>query len=129
MKSLRTLVVAPVAAFVLTVSAFAADPSGTWKWTQTRPGGQTNESTLKLQEKDGKLTGAVTSPMGETAISDGTYAADTVKFSVERERNGNKFVIKYDGKVEGDAIKGTITMPGRDGGEPRKVDWNATRVK
>lgn len=123
------MVAAPVAAFVLTVSAFAADPSGTWKWTSTRPGGETSESTVKLDEKDGKLTGAVTTPMGETAISNGTFAADTVKFTVERERNGNKFVITYDGKVEGDTIKGTILMPARGGGDPRKVDWTATRVK
>lgn len=129
MKPLRTFTAASFAALILTVTAFAADPSGSWKWTNTRPGGQTSETTAKLQEKEGKLTGTVSSPMGETAISDGTFAADSVKFTVERERNGNKFVIKYEGKVEGDAIKGTILMPGRDGGEPRKVDWNATRVK
>ena len=120
---------APVAALVLTVSAYAADPSGTWKWTNTGPGGNSFESTLKLQQKDGVLTGTITGPMGESAISDGTFANDEVKFTVSREREGRKFVVKYDGKLDGDSIKGTVQRPGRDGGEGRKMDWNAQRVK
>ncbi len=125
MISLRTLLVAPVAALVLTVSALAADPSGTWKWTSTGPGGQSFEQTMKLELKEGKLSGTVTGPRGETAISDSTFVDDALTFSVVRERNGEKWVIKYDGKLQADAIKGTIVMPGRDGGEPRKLEWNA----
>lgn len=129
MKLLQTLVLAPVAAFVLTVSAFAADPSGTWKWTATGPGGQSFESTLKLEMKDGKLAGTITNRRGETPISDATFAGDQVKFSVVRERDGQKWTSKYDGKLEGDTIKGKYEMPGRDGGEARTVDWTATRAK
>ena len=43
--------------------------------------------------------------------------------------NDTKFVIKYAGKLEGDAIKGTIERPGRDGGAATKTDWTATRAK
>lgn len=35
--------------------------------------------------------------------------------------------MKYSGKVDGDKLTGKIEMPGRDGGEPRTMDWNATR--
>ena len=52
-----------------------------------------------------------------------------VAFSVEREFNGNKMVIKYTGKLDGDTIKGSIERPGRNGGDATKVDWTATRVK
>ena len=128
MISLRTLLTAPLAALVLTVSALAADPSGTWKWTSPGPGGQNFEQTLKLELKDGKLSGTVTGPRGETAISDATLTDDAIKFNVVRERNGDKWVIKYDGKLQADAIKGTIQMPSRDGGEPRKVEWDAHKA-
>lgn len=67
--------------------------------------------------------------MGETAISDTAFKDDTVTFSVVRERNGNKFTAKYSAKLEGDTLKGNIEMPGRDGGEARKLDWSATRAK
>jgi hypothetical protein len=51
-------------------------------------------------------------------------------FAVDRDIGGNKFTLKFRGKVDGDAIKGEIDMPsfGGDGGT-RKVDWNAKRVK
>lgn len=127
MKTLRTLVFASVATLVVTVSAFAADPSGTWKWSTTNQNGESFESTLKLELKDGKPVGMVTGRRGETAISDATLVNDNLKFSVVRERDGGKWEMKYDGKVTADSIKGTIDMPSRDGGEPRKVEWNAKK--
>lgn len=128
MKTLRTLFLAPAAALVFAVSAFAADPSGTWKWTTTNPEGESFESSLKLELKEGKLAGTVSGRRGETAITDATFANDTVKFSVARGRDGQPWVMKYEGKLESDTIKGTIDMPRRDGAEPRKVEWNAKRA-
>ena len=43
----------------------------------------------------------------ETAIEDGKYKDGEVSFKVTRERMGNKFTIKYTGKVSGETIKGT----------------------
>lgn len=128
MKSLHTLFLASAAAIVLNVSAFAADPTGSWKWTMTNPNGDSSESTLKLELKDGKLAGTVTGRRGETLISDATFADDHVKFSVVRQRDDQKWIMKYDGKLEADSIKGTIELPSRDGGEARKVEWNAHKA-
>jgi len=128
MKLFRTLLVAPVAALVLTASAYAADPTGTWKWSMPGRGGEPTESTLKLELKDGKLTGTLAGRRGETPISDATFADDHVKFSVVRERNDQKWTTKYDGKLEGDSIKGTVEMPGRDGGEAHKSEWVAHKA-
>ena len=33
------------------------------------------------------------------------------------------------GSLDGDTIKGSIVLPGRDGGDPQTVDWTATRSK
>jgi hypothetical protein len=45
-----------------------------------------------------------------------------------RDLGGKKFVVKYHGTVQGDAIKGTIEVPGHDGGEVQKLDWSAKRT-
>lgn len=135
MKSSFKLLAAFVAASLATVAAFAADPTGTWKWTsQGRQGGQSFESTLKLELKDGVLSGKIMGMQGpqgqipDVAISEASFKDDTVAFSVTREFNGNKFTTKYSGKLEGDAIKGSSERPGRDG-TVTKRDWNPTRAK
>ncbi len=50
-----------------------------------------------------------------------------IAFSVTREFNGNSMTTKYTGKLDGDTIKGSVERPGRDGGDPVKTDWTATR--
>jgi hypothetical protein len=128
MKSLRIIALAFAAVCLMSAAAYAADPTGTWKWTaQGRNGPQDYSATLAL--KDGQLTGAVTSPRGATDISDASYKDGAVAFSTVVTFNDNKFTIKYTGTLDGDSIKGSIERPGRDGGAPTKTDWAATRSK
>lgn len=122
----------------MSAAAYAADPSGTWKWTQQGRGGgggggTPRESTLTLSMKDGKLTGKLASPgrdgaSNETEIKDGSVKGDVVAFTIEREFNGNKFVMKYSGKLAGDTITGESEGPGRDG-QTSKREWVAKRAK
>lgn len=138
MKSPFKILAALVALFGLSVSAWAAEasPTGTWKWTvQGRQGGQGFEQTLKLEHKDGKLTGMILGMQGaqfsvpDTAISDATFKDGAIKFTVTREFNGNKFTTKYEGKLVDDLIKGSSERPSPNGGEPVKREWEAKRVK
>jgi hypothetical protein len=138
MKAHLKSLAAVLAAFCLTVVAFAADasPNGTWKWTiQGRQGGQGFDQTLKLELKDGALTGTLLGVQGnqfsvpDSPISDASFKDGTIKFSVTREFNGNKLTTKYEGKIEGDAIKGSYERPGLNGGDPVKREWDAKRVK
>ena len=132
-------------------SSHAADSkaTGTWSWTQPGRGGgggggnaPARKTTLVLKADGEKLTGTVTAPAGgrgggggggaaaapaPTEISDGKIKDDKISFSVKREFNGNAFVTKYTGKVEGDKITGKVERPGRNGGEPTSTDWNANR--
>ncbi|HEX3729382.1 MAG TPA: hypothetical protein VHV47_06230 [Opitutaceae bacterium] len=126
MKPLR-LLAAAFAACLLAVSAFAADPSGTWKWTVPTPNGDL-ETTLKLAAKDGKLSGSYSNSFGDAAISNGSVKDDAVAFEVVRDFNGGKFVLKYSGKISGDTIKGSISVPAQDGSEGQKLPWNAKRA-
>lgn len=101
---------------------------GTYKWSFTRQNGETMESTLKLKRDGEKLTGAVTGRQGnETEISDGKIGKDgMIAFTVTREFNGNSFTQKYEGKLEGDTIKGKIS--GERQGQAFSRDWEAKRV-
>jgi hypothetical protein len=135
MKSFHKILATSVAVCFATVAAIAADPTGTWKWTQPgRGGGQGFEVTVKLELKDGALSGTmmgVDTPNGkipDVAIGDASFKGDTVAFSVTREFNGNKRTSKYEGKLDGDTIKGSVERPGRDGAV-QKNDWTATRAK
>lgn len=130
MKSLRFLFAAVAAfCFALTVFAAEASPAGSWKWTITPPSGDRIEISAQLEFKDGKLSGNYQSPFGAAPISQASFKNGEVVFSVEREFDGNKFVVKYAGKPDGDAIRGTVQLPGFDGGEPSTQEWNAKRVK
>lgn len=108
-----------------------ADPTGTWSWTMPgRNGGPDRTNTLKLKVEGEKLSGTLSSPgrqgqVNETAIQEGTFKTNEVAFTVSREFNGNKMVIKYDGKLAGDTIKGKSEFE-RDGSTQSR-DWEATR--
>jgi hypothetical protein len=108
--------------------ALAADPTGTWKWTTRSPNGDI-ETTLKLESINGKLAGAYSNQFGDTAISSISLQDDVIAFDVVRDFGGNKYVVKYRGKIESDTIKGTIDAPGHDGGVALKLDWNAKRAE
>jgi hypothetical protein len=103
------------------------NPTGTWKWT-IKFGDQERELAVKLKVDKDKLTGDFIGPDGqETPIEDGTYKDGDVAFKVTRERDGNKFTIKFTGKVSGDTIKGKTEF--ERGGETRRRDWEAKRAK
>src|SRR5438552_17641078 len=78
-----------------------ANPTGTWKWTVTR-NDQKREVTLKLKLDGGKLTGAMLRRDNqETPIEDAKYKDGAISFQVTRERQGQKFTMKYKGKLSG----------------------------
>ena len=105
----------------------AEDPTGTWKWSITF-GDQTRESTLKLKLEGDKLTGTILGRENqETPIENATYKDGDVAFSYTRERNNQKFTIKYSGKLSGDTIKGKQEFS-RDG-QSQSRDWEAKRAK
>jgi hypothetical protein len=122
---------AVVLAFVSLSGAARADdkpnPTGTWKWT-VKFNDQEREFTLKLKLDGDKLTGTMTGRDGkDTPIEDATYKDGEVKFNVTRERDGQKFTVKYSGKVEGDTLKGKSEFE-RDG-QTQSRDWEAKRAK
>jgi len=99
---------------VIALGAFAADINGKWIASMTGPDGQKRESTFQFKTDGDKLTGTVSGPRGETAISDGKVDGDNVSFTVIRNFNGNEFKQKYTGKIEGDSLKLKFQMRDRE---------------
>jgi hypothetical protein len=124
----RIAVVALVVAFAGLARAEdkgKADATGTWKWT-VEFNGQSREVTLKLKQEGDKLTGTVSGRNNEeTKIEDGKVKGDEVSFQVTRERDGQKFTMKYHAKVSGDTLKGKVEF-GNDG---QSRDFEAKREK
>jgi hypothetical protein len=106
-------------------AADGADPTGTWKWSVTMKN-QSRETTLKLKLEGDQLTGGIVGRNNrETAIDDAAFKDGEVSFAMTRERNGQKFTVKYKGKLEGDTIKGTAES--ERNGKTRSREWEAKR--
>jgi hypothetical protein len=109
--------------------AKAQNASGTWKSSFMTTNGDKLETTYKLKQNEAKITGVVIGRGGKEAkIEEGKVEGGKVSFQVTREFNGNKFVIKYRGTLDGDTIKGKVELPGQDG-KSRSFDWEAKRQK
>jgi hypothetical protein len=129
---MRTLQVGLMLAVIVLVAGSPApagdkgELTGTWKWT-TEFGGQTRQNTLKLKLDGSNLTGAyIGRDDKETPIEDAKFKDGEVSFKVTRERQGQKFTTKYQGKLSGDTIKGSAESD--FGGEVRKREWEAKRA-
>lgn len=105
--------------FVLTFAlspclALAADPSGVWKASVPGREGATMEMTFTLKAGGEKLTGSVGSQWGDSEISDGKVAGETISFKVKREFGGNQMTITYTGKVAGNEIQFKSVVEGSE---------------
>jgi hypothetical protein len=105
------------------VAALAADFNG--KWTadvQGRNGTQTY--TFEFHVDGTTLTGKVTTPRGETAITDGKIDGDNISFNQVMSMGGNDMKIAYKGTASADGIKFT-----RQSGDRPAVEFVAKPVK
>jgi hypothetical protein len=123
-RFLSLLALLGVFAFV----AAAADVTGKWTAEMQGRNGNTQTVTFNLKADGSSLTGNITNARGDTPISEGKIDGDKVSFNVKRNFNGNEFVQKYKGTIDGDTLKLTITMTTQDGQE-RNVDVTAKRAK
>lgn len=111
---------------LVTVSVFtlaAADATG--KWTAEMPGrdGNTQTNTFDLKVSGSTLTGTMSTPRGEQAITDGKVDGNNVMFTVVMKMGDNERKLNFSGVMSGDSIKFTRTMEGMD----RKQEFTAKR--
>ena len=104
---MRQTLAAAVMTMVLVVSVWAADVTGTWKAAFEGPQGAMELSFTFKTEGD-KVTGSVTSPMGELPLSDVKVDGDNITFTVATDQ----FSVVHKGTVVGDEMKLKVDMMG-----------------
>jgi hypothetical protein len=88
------------------LTAMAADLNGKWNaQVQGRNGMQT--LVFDFHVDGSTLTGKITTPRGDTNITDGKVDGDNISFTQKLSFNGNDVTITYTGKADGDTIKFT----------------------
>lgn len=110
---MRKLLTAALLFALTSVAALAADFNG--KWTAEVPSrqGGTMTNTFNFKVDGDKLTGTMSSQMGEVDLTNGKVEGDNISFDVVRSFNGNSITLSYAGKADGaDSIKFTRTFKG-----------------
>lgn len=111
---LSRFVVSTAVCLMLAIAAYAADVAGKWVAQVPGRGGQIQDVTFNFKVNGDQLSGTITSPRGETEISDGKVEGDSISFAQMLNFNGNEMKITYKGKVAGDEIKFTRQREGGD---------------
>lgn len=109
--------------------AAPSDPTGIWKWSFTRPNGQTVENTLTLKREGDRLVGSIQGSQGrEIPIREAKISGNELSFKVSRQvREGRTLEMEYRGKIQENKVTGEITMRGGNGERTR--EWTATRAE
>jgi hypothetical protein len=88
------------------------DIGGKWKLSFTTPDGA-EESTADLaMEKDGTITGTVTSKRGTTSVINGYLSVDKFSFTINILLEGSPADVTFSGTFEGTSLKGNISVQG-----------------
>ncbi len=130
MYRVRLIAALAIAFAICCGSALAAEANatGTWKSTFKRQDGTEMTTTFKLKQDGEKLTGTVSGRNNtQTEISDGKLKDGTVSFKVVRKTDNGEFTMSYEGKLDGDTIKGKSKFG--TGDNARERDWEAKREK
>jgi alpha-galactosidase len=90
--------------------AYGADLTGRWVASTQTPAGQQRETVVALKAEGDRLTGYMSSPQGDTAISEGKVTGDQISFVIVREMGGEERKIQYTGKVTAEGL--LLKMPG-----------------
>ncbi len=118
----RILLALLVLVFTLGVFA-AADLNGKWRITTQSPMGERSSDMSIVQESE-KIEVTISSQRGDQVFQ-GSVKGDEVSWSgTRRTPNGDEFTVTYRGRIEGNAMKGTVEMGGRG-----SFDWKAERVE
>ena len=97
-----------VAAFLSSLSAFAADVAGTWKLTVKMSVG-TGTPTLVLKQDGEALSGTYTGRFGTSPVK-GTLKGNAIEFSSTVSGPMGSGEVTYKGTVDGGSMSGTVNL-------------------
>ncbi|MGA8872071.1 MAG: hypothetical protein WA434_18110 [Candidatus Acidiferrales bacterium] len=102
--------------------ARAQDAKVAGAWDLSAPGrdGNVMTQTLTLQQDGTKLTGTLKGARGEAPVT-GSVTGNNIAFSVTRTTPNGEMKIDYTGTVDGDSMKGTLSVMGNT------INWTAKK--
>jgi hypothetical protein len=115
-KGLGALLVTVLFVYAAAAADAPANVAGSWQISVTGDAG-TAEQTIVLTQDGNKITGTFKGPR-QSGPLEGTMDGNNIKFHVK-----TRDPLDYNGTVDGDTMKGTLTGRGKTG------NWTATRAK
>lgn len=120
-----------VCLFLVAALGFAAAIDGKWlsERKMERQGQSTTiKTTFDLKSDGDKLTGTISTAFGDreprsTEIKDGKIDGNKFSFTIVMSGPNGDTKLTYEGAVEGDTLKGTVT---REGGQARPFEAKKT---
>ena len=110
MKIVRRLFIAMLASTALVGAALAADANvaGEWDFTVETQAG-TGTPHFSLKQDGANVTGTYKGQLGEAPVT-GTVKGNELTITFKVSPQGSELAITYVGTVEGDTIKGKVTL-------------------
>jgi opacity protein-like surface antigen len=110
MNMLRRLLIAMLAAGLMSTAALAADANLAGEWdmaVETQAG--SGHPHFSFKQSGSTLTGTYKGQLGEAPVT-GTVKGNEATWSFKVNAQGMDLTITYTGTVEGDTIKGKLTL-------------------
>lgn len=98
-----------------------ADVAGVWRWSMSTSTGK-QDYTLRLVQQFQEIRGEVNVKGQEASIAEARLVGDQLSFTFRDDTNKQKAVMRFNGRIGGDTIKGDVEVQG----EPSAGNYNWT---
>jgi imidazolonepropionase-like amidohydrolase len=88
------------------------DLTGKWKLSYVTPEGPEDSTADLAMEKDGTISGTITSKRGTTSIISGCLSVDKFSFTINFPIGGSPADVTFSGTFDGTSLKGRISVQG-----------------
>jgi imidazolonepropionase-like amidohydrolase len=88
------------------------DISGKWKLSYTTPDGPEDSTADFAMDKDGTISGTVTSKRGTASVITGYLSVDKFSFTINILLEGSPADVTFSGTFDGTSLKGSISVQG-----------------
>jgi SAM-dependent methyltransferase len=102
-----------------------ANVTGTWTWLMPAKNGGTSAAVLQLSQHYQEVKGNLTIDGSLIPISDVMLTGYDLRFTVETKAEGQKRVMRFEGRAQGDGISGSFEVS--DSGTAKKHPWEVKR--
>ncbi len=102
-----------------------ANASGTWDLTVSSAEGQSRYS-LVIDQEFQRIEGIAMFGSSQVVLKDAKVKGEALEFRIDRKVDGKVVPMKFEGRIEGDSIQGTMRQFGK-GKNVQAVQWSARR--